>query len=110
MKLGHKTIGEDRAAQFADLIRGHVPQLAGAQFRIAEFFDQRSLHGPILLAGDHLGEDIFHDSGNGQSLGALCSPIRGNLAGVASPQILGVIFKEHGIQLSAKAVDVEILQ
>ncbi len=110
VQSGHETAGEDRAAHLPDFIRGHVPQLPGPQLRITEFLDQGRLHRPVLPAGYHLGEDILYDGSDRQTLGALGAPVRRDLAGMASPEILGVVFKKHGIQFAAKAVDIEIFQ
>ncbi len=60
MNLGHPRIHKDRAALLLDLIGGNIPQLAGAELRITEFLDQRSLDFSVLLVEDFT-EDVFDD-------------------------------------------------
>ena len=64
----------------------------------------------VLLIRQKLAEHIFDDGHNGQALGSLGAPAGIDLAGMAAPQVLRVVFKKHGVELAAETVDVEILQ
>ena len=110
VKVCHSAVCQDRTAQFSDLLCGHVPQLAGAEFGIAEFFDQGSLNLAVFLSRQHFAEDVLDNSKDRQTLHALCAPVGRNVARMSAPEIFRVIFKEHGIQFFAETVNIQVFK
>ena len=102
-------IFDDGAAELFHFAGCYIPQLAGAKFRVFKFLNERSFYLAVFLF-QLLFDDILKDCHNGHSLGTLCPPGRVDLAGMASPQVFGVILKKHGIQLPAETVDIKVFQ
>ena len=108
---GHAAAQADVRALLPRALGHRLPQLAGAVLGIAEFLDQRGLHlALVALAGAQLAQHVRENGADGQALDALRAPGRGDLARMAAPELFRVAFKEHGVELLAEAVDVEVLQ
>ena len=101
--------GEDGASCLADFFCRDIPELTRAELRIAELLNKGGLYLAVLLV-KHLAEGILQNCGDGYALYSLGTPGRINLGRMASPEVLGIVLEEHGVQLLAKTIDVEILQ
>ena len=111
MQSGHLATLTDLAAHLLYLRRSGLPELARAVLGIIELLDQGGLYLVLVLLLRHqLLYVVLQDSHNGKSLGTLCAPGSVDLTGVTSPQLLCVALEEHGVQLLAEAIDIEVLQ
>ena len=111
MNLHNPAALADFAAHILKFLRGGFPQLAGAELGVLEFLNEGGLHMGILLAlGQRLLQNVLQNGNNGQALYPLSAPVGGDVPGMAAPELFRVALKEHGVELAAKAVDVEILQ
>ena len=109
MKLRNLCIFDDRTAKLFNLSCSYVPELSGTKLWIFEFLDQGGIDLTVLYL-EKLAKEILQDSHNGKSLGSLSTPGSIDLTGMTSPEVLCIVLKEHGIQLPAKAVNIEIFQ
>ena len=88
-----------------------LPELTGPELGVPEFLNQAGLDlVGITLLGQELLEGVLEHAHDAQSLDPLSSPVGTDLAGVTAPELLGIPLEEHGIELAAEAVDVEVLQ
>ena len=101
----------DFTAHIFKFLCGGLPQLAGAELGVLEFLNEGGLHMGIF-AGLRQGllQNILQNGYDGQALHPLSAPVGGDIPGMAAPQLFRVALEEHGVELAAKAVDVEILQ
>ena len=111
MNLHNPAALADFAAHILKFLRGGFPQLAGAELGVLEFLNEGGLHMGIF-AGLRQGllQNILQNGYDGQALHPLSAPVGGDIPGMAAPELFRVALKEHGVELAAKAVDVEILQ
>ena len=107
----HIGVGDDlHAGGFAVGFDG-FPQLARAELRIPEFLDEGGFDfGVVALLRQELLEGVLQHAHDAQALDALCAPVGGDFGRVTAPQLLGVPLEEHGVELTAETVDVEVLQ
>ena len=105
---GDGAVHLDLPAQGLHLRRRQLPQLSGTQLGIEEPLDEGGLHLPS--GAQEPAEDVLQDGADGEALHPLGAPVRGDLGGVTAPDLLRVALEKHGIQHSAEAVDVEVLQ
>ena len=109
--LHHVRVGNDLHASRLTVGLDGFPQLTRTILRIPEFLNQRGFDLSIAtLLRQELLERVLQHAHNAQALDALRTPIGGNLGRMATPQLLGVALEEHGIQLAAETIDVEVLQ
>ena len=85
------------------------PKLTRSQFGIFKRTNQRSIHFFGLLMKS-LACCIFYNFSNGKPFGSLRSPGRIYIPGMTPPKFFCISLKKHGIQLSAKLIDIKVLQ
>ena len=106
---GYPRVRQDRSALLADPVRRDIPQLARTQLRIGELLDEGGLDLAVFPA-ELLLDRVLQHRKDGHTLDALGAPGRIDLGGMPAPEVFRVIFEEHGIQLAAEPVDIEILE
>ena len=102
-------VHQDLSALFADLFRGHVPELTGAELRIRELLDQRGFDLAVLFAGLFF-DRVLQNRHDRHALDALRAPGRIDFRRMSSPEVFGIILEKHRIELLPETVDIEILQ
>ena len=110
MNLGDFTVHENLTAHFFNFGSGDFPELTRTILRVIEFFNQRGFHLAVGLIRIQLGEHILDNGSDGQALDTLRAPVCGDFSWMATPQLFGVALEEHGIQLFAETIDIEVFQ
>ncbi len=96
-------------AHLHGVLRHRLPELARAVLGIGELLDQGRGDLCVRLA-ERLGQRGDQRLHEGKFLDALRAPIGRDVARMDAPELFGVALKEHLIQRTAEAVDVEVLK
>ena len=110
VNLGDFTVHENLTAHLFDFGSGDFPELTRTILRVIEFFNQGSFHLAVGLIRIQLGEHVLDNGSDGQALDTLRAPVCGDFSRMATPQLFGVALEEHGIQLFAETIDIEVFQ
>ena len=90
------------------LVGKRLPELSRSFFGVVVLLNKRCFH--LVLRAEGLGEHVPHCLAEGKPLDALSAPVGGYLSRTATPQLGGVVLKEHLIKRSAEAVYIEVFK